>query len=60
MISLRLQHLLCLPKCGVSSGVPVPGFGPPVAQQLEGGHLFRCEVPSQEVHGVFGEVRGDD
>lgn len=63
MISIRLQDLPCLPKCRVpsdQSGVPVPGFGPPVAQHLEGGHLFRCEVPSQEVHGVFGEVRGDD
>lgn len=63
MISIRLQDLPCLPKCRVpsdQSGVLVPGFGPPVAQHLEGGHLFRCEVPSQEVHSVFGEVRGDD
>lgn len=63
MISITWQYLPCVSKCWGpwdQSSVPIPGFGPPVAQQLESGHLLRCEVPSQEVHGVFGEVRGDD
>lgn len=61
---IRPWHQVCLSEGRVpldeSSVNAIPWFGPPVTQQLEGGHLFRSEVPSQEVHGVLGEVRGND
>lgn len=56
VVAERGVHLHTLDK----SIFDVPGFGPPVPQQLESCHLFRGEVSSQEVDGVFGKVRGDD
>lgn len=56
MVAERGVHLHTLDK----SIFDVPGFGPPVPQQLESGHLFRGEVSSQEVDSVSGKVRRDD